>query len=490
MIAFKEKSLTSAMNIKQGMEQPSTNAIDDSLLENSKPKQPSPSSFLSNLKEFNIENTKYRHYGNLMTSQQLERIVDHGSIDKETSRQRISSKSSKMLSYSNHLSSPLASPPEHISKALELPANKLYSEAIISQMLLLRTEQEKTRQTQEKIQLGKVVAQLLEEAKALGIGSKLIHRLFLDEDSEEYKSHVIKLRSQSDSGNFYVSEEVHPQTADPLKPRSPIYTMSPKQLMDNSPETLKEMPKFTGSNLNSQNGNMNTQNTTQQIPVITPVRTEQNIRISSESTKDIPKPVETWGPRTETRVAPLSNLLPRPQNSPPMPPNAQPVYPVYYQVPETYFQQRKLSQTQSHTGSEKGLPHLNHKNPGGLNQPPSHFAPINNGVPQNKEQQNMAHFNGGFLKHGQEQQVYFMNSLPPCAGSGPPIMGPQYFALPPLTPAGPVVWQGPPVHERKWEEEETYVHKKRRGSKNGISFMINTPKNPPARKCKKRAESS
>ncbi|WPK24819.1 hypothetical protein PUMCH_002111 [Australozyma saopauloensis] len=83
----------------------------------------------------------------------------------------------------------------------------------------------------------------------------------------------------------------------------------------------------------------------------------------------------------------------------------------------------------------------------------------------------------------QGQHLYYMNSAPM------PIQGnayvPSHYFIPPPLQAGMVSWVPGPIPERRREEEDHYNHKKRRSLKTGISFMISTPQNPPARKYNK-----
>lgn len=86
-------------------------------------------------------------------------------------------------------------------------------------------------------------------------------------------------------------------------------------------------------------------------------------------------------------------------------------------------------------------------------------------------------------QHG--QQLYYMNSAPVSVSSNSAYVPSHYFIPPPLQP-GMVSWVPSAVApDKRREEEEAYGNKKRRGLKSGISFMISTPQNPPARKYNK-----
>lgn len=88
------------------------------------------------------------------------------------------------------------------------------------------------------------------------------------------------------------------------------------------------------------------------------------------------------------------------------------------------------------------------------------------------------------LSPQQGQQLDYMSSAP-VSIPGNTYVPSHYFIPPPLQP-GMVSWVPSAVApDRRHEEEEPYSHKKRRGLKSGISFMISTPQNPPARKYNK-----
>lgn len=88
------------------------------------------------------------------------------------------------------------------------------------------------------------------------------------------------------------------------------------------------------------------------------------------------------------------------------------------------------------------------------------------------------------LRPQQGQQLYYMNSAPVSISGNTAYVPSHYFIPPPLQP-GMVSWVPNAVADRRREDEEPYSHKKRRGLKSGISFMISTPQNPPARKYNK-----
>lgn len=85
----------------------------------------------------------------------------------------------------------------------------------------------------------------------------------------------------------------------------------------------------------------------------------------------------------------------------------------------------------------------------------------------------------------QGQPLYYVNHAPVTIPENTGYAPSHYFIPPPLQP-GMVSWVPTSVvPEMRREEEELHINKKRRSLKSGISFMISTPQNPPARKYNK-----
>lgn len=85
----------------------------------------------------------------------------------------------------------------------------------------------------------------------------------------------------------------------------------------------------------------------------------------------------------------------------------------------------------------------------------------------------------------QGQPVYYVHPTPMTIPGNNSYAPSHYFIPPPLQP-GMVSWVPTSViPEKRREEEDIHTNKKRRALKSGISFMISTPQNPPARKYNK-----
>lgn len=367
------------------------------------PKAASPSGFLPSLKEFNIDLAKYKHYGTLMTMLQLDKIMDH----EPKHQKKMPSGSSSALSEAHPLTSPLESP---VDLALKTPEG--YSETALTQMIQLRIEQEKTRQTQYKIELGKVVADLLRDAELRGVGSaELIRRLFLEDDTE-FKPLITRLRSR-----LLLSGSLVTHRRKPSDPQPRAATTSTTAVCTPSPNKLPA---------------------TEQRSLHPPY--SRQLKPLVEATRE-----------ADGRSSVASRA------SPTLPVLGQPVYPVFY-TPNGVAQK----------SDDEGLPYNSNQNPGMQTSPQAPPVaqppwPVNQQVPN-------------------AQHYYYVNSLPPGVQSAP--MMPSQYYIPP--PQGMIPWGMAPVPERKRDAEETsHVHKKPRGGKSNINFMITTPKNPPARKYNK-----
>lgn len=386
----------------------------------------SPTSFLPGLKSFNIDTSKYKHYGHqlLMNAQAIERLVTQPDKDKK----KADSRSSLILSQAN--ASPLE-PHRDMLRALDLPNDTkwAYSEETLAEMVRLRTEQERTKQIQIKYELGHVVLELLKEAEHHGFAGELIRRLFLDgpHEAEEYRQHMQYLRTMPEAPlkRKYLDDSAHASSV-----HTPGHT--PSQLPNKLPLLAEAVAD--GSHAHASHPSpphlalhlhLNLAlNLSQQVPVAAPSRSRKTLQ-----------------PAQQMHTVQMQNGLP---NLPVLP---QHIYPVYYQVPEQFS--HKKNPLQLDESETLGLPYLQK-------------------YPTVVFQQN------------QNRQPYYYVNLQQQAMGGP-IMGSQFIIPPPLSQVMP--WQvAPPPVEKK---EEEAPHKKHRSSKNGINFMITTPKNPPAKKYNK-----
>lgn len=386
---------------------------------------PSPTSFLPSLKGFNIDNAKYKHYGHLMTSAQLEKLILRPEKPKKSGLR------SSLISstHGNPVTSPL-DPPRDLARSLELPLDKGYSDETVNELLRLRIEQERTKQLKIKYELSRVVLDLLREAEGHGFGADLFRRLFVDDD-EELSALLLN------SGPLGLKRKL----SDPESIGPSVHTPSPNKLPMDVHPTLVLQP--------------------QPQPVQHSERSSPSSQSQSRSSHLV---VPAPPPPTATGLSTLPQMPVYPKH----------VYPVYYaQMPEHYTQQVEEP-------NELGLPYDAQKYPTVV----FHRLPQFLRGQQSASTQGLTHAAQGHLppqpSHNMlRQPYYYVNSLAP----GIPSMVPsQYFIPPPLT-SGMVPWAIAPAQEKK--EEESHHHKKQKGNKSGINFMITTPKNPPARKYNK-----
>lgn len=418
-----------------------------------------------------------------------------------------------------------------LNHMLDVSIDKSYSEETMREVLRLRIEQERTKQTQYKYKLSQVVLQLLKEAENHGLGGGLIEKLFLVESGADFRNFMHWLGSQGeafkrriggdfdrdshypmdhhgdssnvhvsnnvndsnnvhDSSNVHVSSNVHDSTdvqssniAHDLAKKSSfhaIQTPSPNKL----PEILMAV----------QNG-------------------LQSVSLSGSHTHSRGLQPPTARTRVNSMLESVTGALSGPFRLP-NPVYLPPANPIYYAHGSDQRQQQlvqsgqsgsqsgsygnQLSQSsqsgqtgrseqaisgqsgqseQAFQSSQKGnddsenlvLPNLNY--PGMIYQSlPQQFL-----NPSNLFTQSIPHQMG--IQTG--TPYYYVNSLPPGM---PPMLTSQYFVPPPF-PSGMIPWGGAvPTSEKKQDDEH---HHKRQKGKNSINFMITTPKNPPARKYNK-----
>lgn len=415
-----------------------------------------------------------------------------------------------------------------LNHMLDVSIDKSYSEETMREVLRLRIEQERTKQTQYKYKLSQVALQLLKEAESHGLGGDLIEKLFLVDSGADFRNFMQWLGNQGedfkrriggdfsrdshnlmdhhgdssnvhvsnnvnesnnvhDSSNDHVSNKVHESSDvqnsniahDSAKKSTShaIQTPSPKEL----PETLMAV----------QNG-------------------LQSVSLSGSHPHSRGLQPPTARTRVNSMLESVTGALSVPFRLPNLVylPQANPVYYVHgsdqrVQSGQTgsqigsYGNQLSQSSQSGQTGrseqaisgqsgqseqafqsSQKGnddsenlgLPNLNY--PGMIYQSlPQQF--IN---PPNLFTQSIPHQMG--IQTG--TPYYYVNSLPPGM---PPMLTSQYFVPPPPFPSGMIPWGGAvPTSEKKQDDEQ---HHKRQKGKNSINFMITTPKNPPARKYNK-----
>lgn len=190
------------------------------------PKGPSPNTrLLTNLRSFNIDRSKYKHYGHqsLMTAQTLEEII------KDT-------KSKVQKKELTSPTSPTSSPPspstdlhtvkptethshrnlidDSIASILGIPASSgapvkwPYNTETLHEIVKLKIEQEKTKQVTVKQEFGSTIIELLKLAKSMNINGDLIPLLFVDNVSDDIESYTHHHHHQSNLNNKSNIEEL------------------------------------------------------------------------------------------------------------------------------------------------------------------------------------------------------------------------------------------------------------------------------------------
>lgn len=414
----------------------------------------SPSNFLTGLNSFKVIPPGYKHYGHLMTSDQLEKLVSQPYQVKKETKIQDSSRSSLFLSGNeNPAISPLDPPNrENLMRATSMSLDQQYGEETMREMIRLRVEQERTKQAQFKYELGQVTLQLLREAETHGFGGDLIRKLFLDESSDNYLNYIHQLRAQMSVGTL---KRKYPE-GDSVTP-APIRSTSTNKLPVVHNASMQSNSHFVNPNAHSVSlcGNQNGRRGLQ-ISVLPNVGGNNANSAAGSASGSVSGPSQL--PNTNMPVYQLH------------------VFPVYYTQVREQIQLDLQKQSQQHEDSESlGLPYT-----GGQKYPAVVFYSPPQQLSAQSQQQQHQHQ----VLPGQCSRPYYtVNSLTPGMAPG---MASQYF-IPPRLPSGMGQWGAPaaPVLEDKKHEEETHHHKRQRGNKNSINFMITTPKNPPAKKYNK-----
>lgn len=231
-------------------------------------KKVSPSTFIPELKLFGIDQAKYKHYGHLMSSEQVENIMRKP--EKE-------SRSSSMLDLD--VTSPLDPRPvlngemkeaekpkiEKLSiseiaiRGLDFDIGKSYTEETVREIVRLRCEQERTKQSQYKLKLGEVVLELLKEAEQHGFGGDLIQKLFLDENTESYRNYIHFLKGKGNDIPVHTPLPKLPVIDDStvIRQNAPSRCLSGTQLLSQNQATAQVKPQTSvDSGANSVTGSI------------------------------------------------------------------------------------------------------------------------------------------------------------------------------------------------------------------------------------------
>lgn len=430
------------MNTPSGMASASVGS--DRQSENQK-KDLSPASFLPSLKSFDIDKYKYQGLLEDHLKPKLAKLAPHTAAHSRLS----------LLSLENPLKSPLESPHGDVLRALLLPLDKPwpYLEDTLNELIRLRIEQEKTKHTQVKHELGQVVLELLREAQQHEISGDLIRRLFLNDSPSHYvhylQSHLHGIQQPGISQPEMAQPQLDMQR---LSPGPHASTLGAKR--KNSTESVHTPGTENDSKPASQAHS-------RALP-----KSESKLAPSHTHTSQLPQvppvpqhlyPVyyaypEGLAPGPAPKGAPQGQHPPAPQA--PQAPQA-PVQPHHLKLTSQLDESENLGLPYSHKYAVvyQLLPVQYPRTPGlGPQRPPP--------PPQN-----------------QPPPYYYVNSSP--QGVPGPLMPSQYFVPPPVGTAFPWGQAQAPAPEREDR------HKRHKASKNGINFMITTPKNPPAKKYNK-----
>lgn len=136
---------------------------------------PTNAELISTLKDFTVDKTKYKHYGHLslMNSLFLEKVV-HMKTPEQEGRSLPGSDKPKV---EEEMAQVLAGLPNTIEQKLSLPHNT----DILSELIQLQIEQERTKQSAFKKEIGDTALQLFTIAKELNVNADLIPFLFASE---------------------------------------------------------------------------------------------------------------------------------------------------------------------------------------------------------------------------------------------------------------------------------------------------------------------
>lgn len=502
----------------------------------SEPKGPSPNTrLLTNLRSFNVDRTKYKHYGSqsLMSTQTLEEIIKDSKSKPTTSKKDPISPAS-----------PTSSPPspstdlhklqagdlhrnlidDSIADLLGLPSTSggsvhwPYSSDTLSEIVRLKIEQEKTKQVTVKQELGSTIIELLKLARSMNINGDLIPLLFVNNtpdevetythhsyphidtkaNIEELKAKIRQLQDDPENLDHLITAKTMQET-----PRSSIkrkYSEGSHQLpsFDETAEKLRiSVPApSTGS--------------------VSPLRSPEKLppppthrRIVSDNSETLRESRHLASSPSLQSVKGMEKSLANvsePQSHPSQS-SQHHLYPVYYTPinPKGVISQPPPPPPPPGSGSGSGGPQSDHSETHTasstvLGSPYSQkYQPVIYHTPQTQ-------FQPGYATLQQPPQYYFVPSPPPpqqqqgqqhpqylvAPGSQPIPMG-----LVPGYPSGQQIQyqvsdmeRGPvkyhqviePVHDPTPPTHASKKHKPTASKLSGINFMITTPKNPPAKK--------
>lgn len=372
----------------------------------------------------------------------------------------------------------------HLLHNLDVSLDKSYSEDTMREMIRLRIEQERTKQTQYKCKLGQVVLQLLKDAETHGFGGDLIQKLFLAESTADYRTYMqwlsnlsgeeLKRRINDLNGPMEHHDGDSHNAHDSYKhPSRAVQTPSPKNLTIVDIMAIQNAHSLVSLNgSQSHGGNLHSL-----------ARTRVNSVLESTGTMTGPSRLPNL---------PVYPLHVYPINHAPFPEQRQQMVLQLGQIAQSN-PSGQAGQAGHQQSGQSGPSSQSQSGQSGQNSQNQKDEPEWLRLPNQKYSSGVYHtlpiqFHNPILSQPMAQMgpqmqgggpYYYVKSLPP--GVGP--MTSQYFVPPPL-PSGMMPWSSSASSSEKNHDEEHH-HKRQKGTKNSINFMITTPKNPPAKKYNK-----
>ncbi|ABN68472.2 hypothetical protein PICST_64054, partial [Scheffersomyces stipitis CBS 6054] len=406
-------------------------------------KKPSPSNqkFLSTLKNFNIDRSKYKHYGHQSSMNTQVISNENGSTDNKNE----SANNNKIII------------DELISDILGLPEQVLHEDSVwpynietLNEILRYKVEQEKTKQESMKNELGATAVELLKMAKSMDISSDLIPILFISNSIsiDHIISQIEKLKSE------------------------------PSEVIDELSRKSKEMePAIANSSNKRKHSDTHIKSSSNIVsplrsPNKSPTTGHRRVVSGSDATSRETK-TSTSSPHMHPSQLPLPpTSIPQQQgsqqHSPIIAPQMAPqgMYPIYY----TPNSSAVISTKEQNGGKTLGSPYSQKYQPVMYPPPPANQP-----------------YQPGYIAQPPQYQ-YFVPSPPANSGSymvqAPPVvrMTPQQSQQK-QQPVPSHQFQTPPESNSGIiHDESPYKKQKSSGKNTSINFMITTPKNPPARK--------
>ncbi|KAK6460075.1 hypothetical protein DFJ63DRAFT_338030 [Scheffersomyces coipomensis] len=490
--------------------------------DDSKKISPSSQKFLSNLKSFNIDRTKYKHYGHQssMNAQSLTKIISEAQVKQEYNSSNNSPISNNRIVIDERISQILGLPQQVTEEESFWP----YNIDTLNEILRFKVEQEKTRQESIKSEFGTTAVELLKLAKSMNISGDLIPFLFISNavSVDNLKVKIEKLKNEP--------QELIDELAQNSRELAPEISRFSSIMSHNNNTSIETMASSTSGN-NVMGLKRKFSDT--QLPSFS--ETAESIKASNSSfvspTTRSPNKSPTAGHRrvsSDTSEATKVTTSPPSKTHLPLPPTSYPQLqqqPSHQQQPQHYspdLQPQMAPQNTSYpvyytpqpmvhpkdqaAGKVLGSPYSQKYQPVLYQTPGPHSVPPQSQPPQ-------AHYQGEYIAQPPQQHYQYYIPSPPNNAGQYMIQGPGMVRMPPQqqpqqqrpppphhippppqeqpvpthqfqSPPDSSNNRGVPIFKSAEIHEDTSPYKKQRSSSKNtsINFMITTPKNPPARK--------